>query len=188
MSPANTRGRRAEGWQRAAFEADDARGVALRLRREELTFAELFGATSALYFRGKLEYAERFGGRERLLVIAPGIGLVPPHYRVTRRRWQTLRTTTTSVADCEFTRTLRRAAERLDGRSEPQRVVFLGSIDPGRYLGVLEPVFGERLVVPRAFLGIGSMQRGSLLRQRARSGRRLAYVSASRALRFASSK
>ncbi|MEM1248783.1 MAG: hypothetical protein AAGK22_20555 [Acidobacteriota bacterium] len=185
LSPANTRGRRADGWQRAAFERQaPASGVALRLRQEKLTFGELFSATSALYFRGKLEYAQHFAAPDAVRVIAPGVGLVPPHYRVTRGRWAKLRTTTTRLDDEAFADGLARAVRRLDA----QRVVFLGSIDPQRYLGVLAPILGERLVVPKLFLGIGSMQRGSLLRQRVRTGRALAYVSAAQAMRFGEAK
>ena len=183
ISPANTRGRRAERLQEAAFGtpggSPGSGSVARRLADGELTFAELFGAISSLYFRGKLAYALRFGSAAAVFVIAPGVGLVPPHYRVTSRRWQLLRATGTNVGDGPFRRTLQRSCRRLrTSRDGEETYVFLGSVAADRYFGVLLPELGSRLVVPREFLGIGSMQRGALLRRRVEEGRALSYVPA----------
>ena len=42
-------------------------------------------------------------------------------------------------------------------------IVLLGSIASGKYVELLQPVFGNRLVFPPAFVGRGDMSRGGLL-------------------------
>jgi hypothetical protein len=46
----------------------------------------------------------------------------------------------------------------------------------GKYVDVLAPIFGNRLVFPQEFLGHGDMARGAMLLQRAASGIQLTYV------------
>jgi hypothetical protein len=55
-------------------------------------------------------------------------------------------------------------------------VVLLGSIATGKYVDVLEPIFGARLLFPREFLGHGDMARGGMLLERATSGIELTYI------------
>jgi hypothetical protein len=57
------------------------------------------------------------------------------------------------------------------------RVVLLGSIATGKYVDVLRPVFGDRLVFPREFVGAGDMRRGALMLRAARAGEELEYAS-----------
>ncbi len=191
ISPANTRGRRAEALSAFAGSrsldppASATARLGHRITHGQATFEEVFGAISSLYFVGKLAYARRFARGDEIWVLAPGVGLVRPEDRVTTARWERLRATTTRADDSAFAVSVGRAARHL-AAADRRQVVFLGSIDPERYLGLLEPLFGARLRVPRRFLGIGSMQRGALLRRRADEGRRLALVRAAVAMEFAS--
>jgi len=56
--------------------------MAMRLQEGSLSLGEAFAFMSGLYFRGKLAYSLRFARRATaphgVLVIAPGLGLVPP--------------------------------------------------------------------------------------------------------------
>ncbi len=64
-------------------------------------------------------------------------------------------------------------AERIGPKCE---VVLLGSVATGKYVDVLLPIFGGRLVFPKEFVGHGDMARGGLLLQRAASGVELTYI------------
>jgi hypothetical protein len=54
--------------------------------------------------------------------------------------------------------------------------VLLGSVASGKYVDVLLPIFGKRLVFPKEFIGHGDMARGGMLLQRAASGEELTYM------------
>src|SRR5688572_15452180 len=71
LSPASCAGTRAR-------QLMNSRTNPLRARLEDsgAPLGEVFTYMSSLYFRGKLAYANHFGGG-RALVIAPGLGLVP---------------------------------------------------------------------------------------------------------------
>jgi hypothetical protein len=62
-------------------------------------------------------------------------------------------------------------------------VVLLGSIASGKYVEVLQPVFGDRLVFPPAFVGRGDMSRGGLMLRCVTAGTELDYVPIAGALR-----
>jgi hypothetical protein len=68
------------------------------------------------------------------------------------------------------------------GLSPGDEVVLLGSIATPKYLAILEPIFGDRLRVPRDFIGRGDMSRGTLLLRAVRAASELEYIPA-RALR-----
>ena len=55
-------------------------------------------------------------------------------------------------------------------------VVLLGSVASGKYVEVLQPVFGDRLLFPSAFVGRGDMSRGGLMLRCVDSGDELEYV------------
>lgn len=59
------------------------------------------------------------------------------------------------------------------------QVVLLGSVATGKYVDVLLPIFGNRLVFPQEFLGHGDMARGAMLLQSAESGTELTCISVS---------
>ena len=62
-------------------------------------------------------------------------------------------------------------------------VVLLGSIASGKYVEVLLPIFGERLLFPPSFIGRGDMSRGGLMLRCAASGEELDYVPLAGAIR-----
>jgi hypothetical protein len=169
LSPARTGGLRARQLARSPGEL----GVLLRAGRAPL--GDVFAWLSALYFRGKLAYANAFGGA---LVMAPGLGLVAP-------------TTPMSVAMLEamgaigidseaFTSAVARDARRIHAT---EQVVLLGSIATGKYVDTLIDVLGGRLMFPRSFVGRGDMSRGGLMLRAARSGEELAYAAVAGAVR-----
>jgi hypothetical protein len=181
LSPATLQGLRAE--QLAAPEARFE--TARRFRSAEgVPIGEAFAFMSALYFRGKLAYARRFAAPPPgfppeiagVFVIAPGFGLVPPEWPLTRERFLKIRRTPVDLAARAYHRPLTAAARALADRlPSGSRVVLLGSVATGKYVDVLLPVLSERLVFPLRFAGIGDMARGALLLRAARSGEELEY-------------
>jgi len=184
LSPASLTGERAR--QLLAPAARFA--TAERYRSPEgVPIAEAYSFLSALYFRGKIAYARHFAAppprlqtdlpASGILIIAPGFGLVDPDWRITGERMWKLRRTQVDLASRTYSRPLRDHAETLrDALPAETRVVLLGSIATGKYVDLLEPVFGRRLVFPSAFVGAGNMQRGSLLLRAVRAGEELAYT------------
>lgn len=177
LSPARCSGERAARLARSKRSA-----LGRRLRAGEASIGEIFAWLSALYFRGKLTYALRFGvgrgGAPGVLVMAPGLGLRAPDARLSVPMFRAMGEV--DVESDAFVRPLLRDA-RLLGRlldraaGGAARVVLLGSIATGKYIGTLLDVFGERLLFPEAFVGRGDMSRGGLLLRTARSGEELAY-------------
>jgi len=205
LSPASATGRRA--LQLAAPRAGFA--AAGRLRSAEgLPIGEAFCFMSALYFRGKLAYARRFAsawaesaelaeqpgaggasgaemrvvpGSGSILIIAPGFGLVSPEWPLTAERLRRLARTPVDPARRAYSAPLRRHARELASRlPAAARIVLLGSIATGKYLDLLLPILGERLLFPRAFAGAGDMRRGAMMLRAAASGEELEYAAAFR--------
>jgi len=206
LSPATATGRRA--LQLAAPRAGFA--AAGRLRSAEgLPIGEAFCFMSALYFRGKLAYARRFAsawaesaelaeqpgcgggasgaemrlapGAGSILIIAPGFGLVSPEWPLTSERLRRLARTPVDPARRAYSAPLRRHARELASRlPAAARIVLLGSIATGKYLDLLLPILGERLLFPRAFAGAGDMRRGAMMLRAAASGEELEYAAAFR--------
>lgn len=174
LSPANTSGRRASRW----CDPSVVHPHALALRDGGLPVGDAFSHLSTLYFRGKIAYARRFApDSDSVLVIAPGFGLVPPSWSVTLERLEAMRATRVDLDDVAYTAPLRDHCAALAGRlPSAAEVVLLGSLATGKYLDLLIPAFGDRLRVPRAFVGAGEMQRGSLLLRAVREGTELEYV------------
>ena len=77
LSPANCNGMRAQWLLRRNSRAD----LAQRLRSAGAPLGEVFSFLSALYFRGKLTYAQAFSRPPLdcpgIVIITPTIGLVP---------------------------------------------------------------------------------------------------------------
>jgi hypothetical protein len=184
LSPASLSGVRA-----AQLTSPHARfGAAQRYRGPDgVTVEEAFTFMSSLYFRGKITYARCFASPpsgitlgspdDGILVIAPGFGLVPPSWRITPERMKKLRRTPVDLKSRAYCAPLRDHAEDLAGLIDVDtRVVLLGSIATGKYVDVLYPVFGDRLLFPRAFVGAGDMQRGGMMLRAVREGRELEYA------------
>ena len=156
-----------------------------RLWAGDATVGEVMAWLSALYFRGKLAYAEKFGTAHPLpsaLVMAPGQGLRPHDWRLSAAEFREM-----GKVDIEtraFVDPLRRDAEQLaQAYGGDTRVVLLGSIATGKYVDTLLEVFGERLLFPETFVGRGDMSRGGLMLRASRSGEELAYAPVSGATR-----
>ena len=150
-----------------------------RLWAEGAPLGDVFAWLSALYFRGKLTYALRFGapppGPPGCLVMAPGLGLRAPDTALSASMLRAMGQI--EVESDAFVGPLRRDAALLARACPPAtRVVLLGSIATGKYLDTLLASFGERLLFPADFVGRGDMSRGGLLLRAARSGLELAYT------------
>jgi hypothetical protein len=167
LSPAHCGGKRAQIVLNPQAQFD----LAVRLRERGATLGEVFTFLSGLYFRGKLTYAERFG---EALVIAPGWGLVPARRVITRDELEAIARVGVAPGEARFTDPLARDASVLALRSAAP-IVLLGSIATGKYVDVLDRVFGERLLFPTEFVGRGDMSRGGLLLRAARAGEELSY-------------
>ena len=61
--------------------------------------------------------------------------------------------------------------------------MLLGSIASGKYVEVLLPIFGERLLFPSSFVGRGDMSRGGLMLRCVEDGLELDYVPIAGAVR-----
>ena len=180
LSPASMTGLRAQQLTspRAKFQAAEMfrtpAGVPIALAYEFM---------SALYFRGKIAYALRFASPPRTLpgsgiyVITPGYGLVPPDWRITSERWEAMRKIDIDVRSRRYRTALEEHARGIhDLLDAKTRVVLLGSIATGKYVDILWPIFGQRLLFPRSFVGLGDMSRGSILLKAARAGQDLEYA------------
>ncbi len=184
ISPARSDGRRGAIVlsPRAAFP------LAVRLRMEGVPVGELFSFLSGLYFRGKLAYAHAFARREApahgVLVIVPGLGLVPPETVITLRTLRRIGRIGVSPEKPGFRRPFARDARALAASlGDADHVVLLGSIATGKYVDALQRPLGGRLRFPAEFVGRGDMSRGGLLLRCVRGGRELDYVPIAGAVR-----
>ena len=190
LSPANCGGRR------AAMITSPTAGFALasELRGTAgASLGDLFSFVSGLYFRGKLAYARRFaappdpadpvtsGG---VLVITPNAGLRSADTRVTLDSFKAFAAGAIDLDNAAYRVPLERASRVLADAIGPDcDVVLLGSIASGKYVELLLPVFGERLMFPTAFIGRGDMSRGGLMLRCVSSGAELEYLPLAGAVR-----
>jgi hypothetical protein len=183
LSPANAAGRRAAMLLNPLATFD----LAERLRTTGISLGDAFSFMSSLYFRGKLTYAATFlkaaPDIPGTLVITPSRGLLRPETTVKLAELPEI-VGERIVADNPkyrdpLERDLRRLSESIGQRF---RVVLLGSIATRKYIPLLLGILGERLVVPRAFVGMGNMQRGALLLRCSRERCELDYIPVALAL------
>jgi hypothetical protein len=174
LSPANLSGTRAKqlASPRATFEA------AQKYRSAEgVPIGQAFAFMSALYFRGKITYAQHFAEHENVFVITSGFGLVAPDWRMNEERLEIMAKTPVDASHRGYRMPLERDAEAIAGRLDPAaHVVLLGSVATGKYVDILQPIFGPRLRFPAAFAGLGDMSRGGLMLRAVRENRELEYV------------
>ncbi len=168
--------------------------VARQIRSDDgAALGDVFSFVSGLYFRGKLAYARRFarppdpadaiaaGG---VLVITPNAGLRSADMRIGIDSFEAFAGTSIDVANPSYRRPLEQSARALlDAVGPDCDVVLLGSIASGKYVEVLQPIFGERLLFPQSFVGRGDMSRGGLMLRCVLSGVELEYVPVAGALR-----
>ena len=161
--------------------------VARQIRSAEgAALGDVFSFVSGLYFRGKLAYARRFasppdpadavaaGG---VLVITPNAGLRSADMRIGLDSFEAFAGTSIGADNPAYRRPLERSARALlDAVGPDCDVVLLGSIASGKYVEVLQPIFGDRLVFPPSFVGRGDMSRGGLMLRCVLAGVELDYV------------
>ena len=154
---------------------------------------DVFSFVSGLYFRGKLAYARRFarppdpadpvtaGG---VLVITPSAGLRAADTRVTVDSLTAFAGVDVDAANRAYRAPLERAARAVLAAVGPEcEVVLLGSVASGKYVDLLLPIFGERLMFPIHFVGRGDMSRGGLMLRCVTAGLELEYVPIAGAMR-----
>jgi hypothetical protein len=183
LSPANCGGVRAKivASPTAAFD------LARQLRTPEgAALGDVFAFVSGLYFRGKLAYARRFarppdpddpvvaGG---VLVITPNAGLRSADTLVTLESFRAFAGVDINLQNPKYVRPLAAGARALHEAAGPDcEVVLLGSVASGKYVELLLPIFGERLLFPPDFIGRGDMSRGGLMLRCVQSEVELPYV------------
>jgi len=177
LSPANCNGVRAQWLLRKNSRSD----LAQRLRRPGAPLGEVFSFLSALYFRGKLAYAQAFTRPPfdcpGILIITPTAGLVPHDTLIRLPKLRGFGRVPIHVENLVYYSSLRRTAKKLASRIGPDcEVVLLGSLASRKYLEILSPIFRSRLIVPAEFIGRGDMSRGGLLLRHVRENRELNYV------------
>ncbi|HKR07754.1 MAG TPA: hypothetical protein VJS39_01075 [Gemmatimonadaceae bacterium] len=179
LSPASCGGKRAALLFNDRAEFD----IAVRVRKQPgVPLGDVFSFLSGLYFRGKLAYARAFTNppprkAPGIQIITPTDGLYSPGSLVTLKDLERFGTVAIDVEDSRYRYPLERDAGKIAERIGPKcQVVLLGSVASGKYVDVLLPIFGKRLVFPKEFIGHGDMARGGLLLQRADSGEELTYI------------
>jgi hypothetical protein len=182
LSPASCGGKRAALLFNDRAEFDIARRVR---QGAGAPLGEVFSFLSGLYFRGKLTYAREFQNppprrAPGIQIITPTDGLSSPGSLVTLEDLERFATVPIDIGDQRYRFPLERDASKIAERIGPKcQVVLLGSVATGKYVDVLAPIFGSRLVFPREFIGLGDMSRGGMLLQRAASGTELEYIAVS---------
>ena len=181
LSPARSSGRRAQLLTRpqASFE------LARQAQIGAAPLGDVFAFCSGLYFRGKLTYARRFAhppsGIAGIHVITPSRGLISPDCPIGLDDLREFSAVDVDAAEPAFSAPLQASARGL--ADLPCEVVLLGSIATGKYVETLLPIFGERLVFPKEFVGRGDMSRGGLLLRCAAHGDELDYLPVAGAIR-----
>jgi len=154
---------------------------------------DVFSFVSGLYFRGKLAYARRFarppdpsepvaaGG---VLVITPNAGLRSADTPVTIDSFRGFAEVDIDLRNVKYRAPLEQAGRALLSAIGTEcEVVLLGSVASGKYVDLLLPIFGERLMFPPDFVGRGDMSRGGLMLRCAAAGLELPYVPIAGAVR-----
>ncbi len=183
LSPANCSGIRARMMvsPRAGFD------LAWRLQSAAgAPLGEVFSFVSGLYFRGKLAYARRFArppdpsepvAASGVLVITPNAGLRSADTPVTIDSFRGFAEVDIDLRNVKYRAPLEQAARTLLSAIGTEcEVVLLGSVASGKYVDLLMPIFGERLMFPPDFVGRGDMSRGGLMLRCAEAGFELPYV------------
>ena len=157
------------------------------------SLGDVFSFVSGLYFRGKLAYARQFaqppdpsdpvvsGG---VLVITPNAGLRSADMPIGLDVFESFARASIDLKNAAYRRPLEEGARALLEAVGPDcDIVLLGSIASGKYVEVLQPIFGEKLVFPPAFVGRGDMSRGGLMLRCVMAGIELEYVPIAGAVR-----
>jgi len=154
---------------------------------------EVFSFVSGLYFRGKLAYARRFArppdptdpiAASGVLVITTNTGLRTADTPVTVESFRAFALGDIDLRNESYRRPLEQSARALREAIGPDcEVVLLGSVASGKYVDLLLPIFGDRLMFPVHFVGRGDMSRGGLMLRCVMAGLELPYVPLAGAIR-----
>jgi hypothetical protein len=183
LSPANAGGERARMVlnERATFD------LAVALRKQGASLADIFSFVSGLYIRGKITYARRFGnapsGVPGVFIITPDRGLVSAEAVVTLDDLRQMAAVPVDASESRYRGPLECEARRIEKAAGDCDFVLLGSIATAKYVEPLLDVFGARLLFPIDFVGRGDMSRGGLLLRCAREGVELEYTPVTNAVR-----
>lgn len=185
LSPASLSGERARQLLAPRARFDLARAVRTVPGAE---LGAVFSFLSGLYFRGKLEYARTWArppaGVPGVFVITAGAGLRLPETLVRLDVLHAWAQIPIDAREARYTEPLLRDARALaSATGERCEVVLLGSVATGKYVDLLQGVFGDRLCFPADFVGRGDMSRGGLLLRSARDRSELGYVAVAGAVR-----
>jgi hypothetical protein len=176
LSPANASGIKGQRLLSGTAQSEFAQ----RLASSGIPLGEIYRYISSLYFRGKLDYAERFQNPPRGVAgvqIITGAGLILPQTPVTLDELRRISATPIDAKNSEYRLHLDFDLLRLRELTGCDTdVILLGSIATPKYITPLREVFGERLFFPADFLGCGDMSRGSILLRCCAQGSELAYM------------
>ena len=183
LSPANLGGIRAQMMlsPNARFE------LARQLQSDAgAPLGDIFSFVSGLYFRGKLAYARRFArppdptdpvAASGVLVITSNAGLRSVDTVVTVESFRAFAAGDIDLRNPTYRKPLEQSAVALKDAVGPDcEVVLLGSVASGKYVDLLLPIFGDRLMFPPDFVGRGDMSRGGLMLRCVMAGFELPYV------------
>jgi len=174
LSPASCSGKRAK---QQLLRAGASGALASRLRDGGAPIGEVFSFVSALYFRGKLTYAQAFAATEGVRVITTSRGLLPDTAIVTDACLREFAAVRIDSDNARYREPLERTCHELAAMLDADGMaVLLGSIATDKYTAVLQDAFGSRLRFPAEFVGRGDMSRGGLMLRSAAAGVELTYV------------
>jgi len=176
LSPASCAGARG----RLLLRGDADFELARRMRADGAPLGDVFSFVSALYFRGKLTYAQRFAappeGSAGTFVITANRGLLVPETPLALADLRGMAKVPIDADERRYAAPLSDSARELRRRLPADaEIVLLGSIATPKYVALLLEVFGRALLFPGDFVGRGDMSRGGLLLRAARAGEELAY-------------
>ena len=119
-----------------------------------------------------------------VLVITSNAGLRAVDTPVTMESFRAFAVGEIDLRNAAYRAPLEQSAKALREAIGPEcEVVLLGSVASGKYVDLLLPIFGERLMFPPDFVGRGDMSRGGLMLRCVEAGFELPYVPLSGAVR-----
>jgi hypothetical protein len=180
LSPANASGVKGKRLLGRTSKAD----LAVRLQSTGIPLGEVYQFISSLYFRGKLDYAQRFknppAGVAGVQIIT-GAGLMLPETVITLEQLEKISAIAIDATNMRYRLPLDEDLFRLrELAGEDVDIILLGSVATYKYITPIQSVFGERLLFPREFLGLGDMSRGSILLKSCACGLELEYLAVGR--------
>jgi hypothetical protein len=117
-------------------------------------------------------------------VITPNAGLRSADTPVTLESFHGFARTDVDLRNAAYRKPLEQSARALHAAIGPDcEVVLLGSIASGKYVDLLLPIFGDRLMFPPHFVGRGDMSRGGLMLRCVTADLELDYVPLAGAIR-----